>query len=347
MKEKKQKTSKLFNYFLKTNESDYLLNFFRLKNKINKNNYSSKFCPNLKINKIDSFTNTQYNKVANNLTPFQKFLQSKEDEKELTNNKIKHQYLNLNQLELFTITKSNMKKFKQNNLLVNNISNISPKYYINIIKIYKSKNSKYHNIKKGFFDFEKNFKKEKRNNTDGSQSFSMIKISTNNINNNKKDYIENSKSNRKNKRYNSLNNNIDLHINNSILLSINKELKNNLKLFKLKKKNKKNDDYEEFINNIKKDINSSNKRNKKEINNNNAINDFLGFSNYNNNQNSLNLKHYSPLIKNNLDNSINKLKKNSKLISYIFSNNKFTYNKNKSRNNIIRNYDRKYNTHFF
>ena len=81
------------------------------------------------------------------------------------------------------------------------------------------------------------------------------------------------------------------------------------------------------------------------------IKDFSGLSNYNTNQyyNFLNLKLYSPSIinNNNLDNSIKKLKKNSKLISLVFSKEKLANIKNKSRNNIIRNYDREYKTHYF
>ena len=352
MKEKKQKYSKLVNYFLKTNQSDYLPNFFRLKNKSNKNNNSNKLYQNKRANKIDSFSNTQYNKVTNNLTPFQKFLQNKEDEKEITNNKIKHQNLKLNQLELFPIVKSNIKKYKKNNLLVNNISNISPKDYINKIKIYKLNNTKYPNIKKGLLDFEININKEKRNNTDGSHSFQKTKYSK--YNNNNKDYFENKKSKRNNKRNNSQNNNnIDLYIHKRLLYSISEVLNKNFELFKLKRMNKKrflNDNYEEFINNIKKDINSSKKSNQKEINNNDIIKDFSGLSNYNANQyyNFLNLKLYSPsIINNNLDNSIKKLKKNSKLISLVFSKEKLANIKNKSRNNIIRNYDREYKTHYF
>ena len=305
---KQKDISNTINNFLKLNESDIFPYFLPFKSRNNDKlniQRSNVIIQNSRLNTIDSCSNTQFFK-ANYLTPFQKILQNKK-EKKLFHNK-KMQYLNHNNIELAPIINSKKKKNNFKNLFNNfNTCHISPKEYINKIKIYKLKNNKYNRIKEKIYNLEINSNKNKLKNK-GNDSFSNEK---NKINNNiKKGNLKNKRINRKLSK-----NNSNLNIDNEFFLSITKKLK----LYKLEKKDSKkiinkkiinnDDNFDDLFYNIKKDIISSrrNTKNHNICNNNNYIK-IKTLENLKDNYNILKRKFYFPLYNNNTDNSINGLK---------------------------------------
>ena len=338
---------KILNYFLQDQEPYNLPNFLYAKNKLQKTKitknkteakqnsiHSKKNKDNLNINidnkneLISSYCNTRYLK-SNNLTPFQKIIQSNDNFNNFNFRRIKP-YIHKEKNKL--IQKMNTDR---NFYSKSKDNHSSPKEYINKIRIYKIKNNRYNNIRTDLYYFYLHRNQFKFNNID----IDHLAIE------NKEKNITNKKGSNSAKIKIDEKNNTNLDENKIIWESINNDIKN--KLYSLKNyKNKKlrKNNYEELIHNIKTDIINSPIINTKIGSKSNRImysdsihNLYLYNSKFKENikkYNSVNLNSRLPLKANFSQNNINNLKKFNKNPSFFFSNGNYETERIKSRNYI-------------